>query len=163
MVEVTGTSWIHLTNALLRPLLRSVGLHQPMARCSARQRGARCGSAANVGIVYYQLQHRRLVPAHVILNNDFLPHFHYPLLHQLANQAVPWPPCQTPPPPEWDSMHEVAPPLPLPPPYPPHLPPPPSTSPPLPPPPYLPPLPSACFARQKARFARRGGQPPHPP
>ena len=31
-------------------------------------------------------------------------------------------------------------------------------------PPYLPPpLPSARFARQTARFARRGGQPPHPP
>ena len=46
-----------------------------------------------------------------------------------------------------DSMHEVAPPY-LPPYHPP-------TSPPY-LPPYLPPLPSA-------RFARRGGQPPHPP
>ena len=71
-----------------------------------------------------------------------------------------------------DSVHEVAPPYPpppyLPPPYPPpttpYYPPPPPypppTSPPylppLPPPPYLPPLPSA-------RFARRGGQTPHPP
>ena len=60
-----------------------------------------------------------------------------------------------------DSMHEVAPP------YLPPLPTPPPTSPPylppLPSPPYLPPLPSARFARQTARFARRGGQPPHPP
>ena len=51
-------------------------------------------------------------------------------------------------------------PPPLPPPYPPPTPPPP---PPPSPPHYLPPLPSARFAQQTARFARRGGQPPHPP
>ena len=69
---------------------------------------------------------------------------------------------------ERDSMHEVAPPyFPpyLPAPYP--LPTPPTPSypplhPPLPPPPS-PSLPSARFAGQTAGFARRGGQPPHPP
>ena len=88
-----------------------------------------------------------------------------------------------------DSMHNVAPPYlpplpnppyppptppyppqppPLPPPQPPPIPPlpppylPPPYLPPLPPAPYLPPLPSARYARQTARFARRGGQPPHP-
>ena len=44
-----------------------------------------------------------------------------------------------------------------PPPYPSPLPLPPV------PPLYPPPYPSARYARQRARFTRRGGQPPHPP
>ena len=61
-----------------------------------------------------------------------------------------------------DSMHEVAPPTSTPP-LPPHPTSPPYPPPYPPPPPYLPPLPSTRFARQTARFALRGGQPPHPP
>ena len=72
-------------------------------------------------------------------------------------------PPPTPPTPPYPTLPPPTPPNPppTPPPYPPYLPPP--TSPPYLPPPYLPPLPSARFARQTARFARRGGQPPHPP
>ena len=63
------------------------------------------------------------------------------------------------------------PPLPIPPSYspapllPPNTPPNPALPPPTPPlpPPYLPPLPSARFARRTAHFARRGGKPLHPP
>ena len=73
------------------------------------------------------------------------------------------PPPTSPPylPPPYPPPTPPLPPPPYPPPQPPPQPPPPT--PPLPPPPYLPPLPSARFARQTARFARRGGQPPHPP
>ena len=80
--------------------------------------------------------------------------------------APPYPPPPTYPPPYPPPYPPLPPPTPPnPPPYHPPYPPPtsPPYLPPLPPPTYLPPLPSARFARQTARFARRGGQPPHPP
>ena len=94
----------------------------------------------------------------------YLPPYLPPPLPPYPHPYPPQPPLLPPQPPLPPLPPPNPPLLPPNPPYPPLPPPyPPPYLPPLLPPPYLPPLPLPRFARQTDRFARRGGQPPHPP